>query len=124
VLIRDPKGRTGRSIVAGRAPLTFECNNDLVNETLEGWYTDPFARHEARWMSEGAPTDLVRDGDVEATDPVTPNEAFKMDPVRIEGEGALTGSGDLRRADDAERQPAYDPQEAIRRGLDAIDQGS
>ena len=31
----------------------------------EGWYTDPYGRHEARWMSAGTPTRLVRDGEVE-----------------------------------------------------------
>lgn len=28
----------------------------------EGWYVDPYGAHEARWFSEGTPTDLVRDG--------------------------------------------------------------
>ncbi len=34
----------------------------------EGWYTDPYARHEARWISGGVPTRLVRDGKVESYD--------------------------------------------------------
>ena len=34
----------------------------------EGWHADPFGRHEARWMSDGTPTTLVRDGDVESRD--------------------------------------------------------
>ena len=34
----------------------------------EGWFTDPFGRHEARWLSQGKPTRLVRDGDVEIDD--------------------------------------------------------
>jgi hypothetical protein len=34
----------------------------------EGWHADPFGRHEARWMSDGTPTALVRDGDVESCD--------------------------------------------------------
>ena len=38
-------------------------------ETLECWYTDPFALHEARWLSNGKPTKLVCDG--EATSPTT-----------------------------------------------------
>jgi hypothetical protein len=25
----------------------------------EGWYTDPYGRHEARWMSAGTPARLV-----------------------------------------------------------------
>jgi hypothetical protein len=86
----------------------------------EGWYTDPFARHEARWMSEDVPTHLVRDGDVEGSDPVT-DEPFKVTPVRVESEGPENGA-DLLRADDAEREPAYDPKKAARAGADAIDQ--
>jgi len=34
----------------------------------EGWYTAPYGRHEARWMSAGTPTRLVRDGEVESYD--------------------------------------------------------
>ena len=34
----------------------------------EGWHADPFGRHENRWMSDGTPTALVRDGDVESYD--------------------------------------------------------
>jgi hypothetical protein len=34
-----------------------------------GWFKDPYGRHEARWMSAGTPTSLVRNGDVEQTDP-------------------------------------------------------
>jgi hypothetical protein len=35
----------------------------------EGWYVDPFGRHEARWISDGGPTALVRDGGRELKDP-------------------------------------------------------
>ena len=40
----------------------------------EGWYDDPFGRHEFRWMSNGLPTSLVRDGAKESQDdpPSTP----------------------------------------------------
>lgn len=34
----------------------------------EGWYEDPASRHEYRWFSAGAPTDLVRDGAVTSRD--------------------------------------------------------
>lgn len=34
----------------------------------EGWYLDPFGRHEQRWFSQGAPTALVRDDRLESTD--------------------------------------------------------
>lgn len=32
----------------------------------EGWYTDPWGHHDARWISEGVPSKLVRDADVES----------------------------------------------------------
>ena len=35
----------------------------------QGWYVDPWLRHQARYFSEGRPTGLVRDGDHESTDP-------------------------------------------------------
>lgn len=81
---------------------------------LEGWYTDPYARHEARWMSQGKPTALVRDGKVEGHDPA-PDGPFKVSPVRVEGHANASNGADLRRADDAERGPTYDPQSAARR---------
>ena len=34
----------------------------------EGWYVDPFARHELRWFSDGTPTALVRDAGVDGHD--------------------------------------------------------
>lgn len=35
----------------------------------EGWYRDPFGKHDDRWFSAGRPTKLVRDGGVESHDP-------------------------------------------------------
>jgi hypothetical protein len=90
-----------------------------VEERLEGWYTDPYARHEARWMSAGTPTALVRDGKVEGHDPA-PDEPFSVTPVRI-GDGATTSGGaNFRRADDAERGPAHEPGDAARRAADVF----
>jgi hypothetical protein len=54
-----------------------------MGDSLEGWYTDPYARHEARWMSQGKPTRLVRDGRVEASDPVA-GEPFAVTPILID----------------------------------------
>jgi hypothetical protein len=79
-----------------------------VDESMEGWFTDPYQRHEARWMSQGTATRLVRDGNVEGSDPVT-DEPFKVTPVMIEGHPAHNGS-DMLRADDAEREPPLDPE--------------
>lgn len=36
-----------------------------------GWFEDPYGRHEARWISAGVPTTLVRDGTIERTDRTT-----------------------------------------------------
>jgi hypothetical protein len=33
-----------------------------------GWFPDPFGRHEIRWFSQGRPTSMVRDGNVESHD--------------------------------------------------------
>ena len=38
-----------------------------MNES--GWYQDPYGRHEARWFSQGQPTESVRDGQVDSWDP-------------------------------------------------------
>jgi hypothetical protein len=63
----------------------------------EGWYTDPFGLHEARWMSGGTPTKLVRDGDEESYDdppdeePSHPPEPIKAPPPP---EGADAGGFD------------------------------
>ena len=90
-------------------------------EFEEGWYTDPFGRHEARWLSAGKPTKLVRDGDVEGYDD-PPDETPTVIPVRIEDGREAANGGDLRRADDVEREPAYDPKKAARAVLDVFDQ--
>jgi hypothetical protein len=68
----------------------------------EGWYTDPWGHHEARWISLGKATDLVRDGDVEAHDP-PPDTPPSVTPTLIPSEApGQVGAGDLKRADDAE----------------------
>jgi hypothetical protein len=41
----------------------------------EGWFADPFGHHEARWISDGAPTALVRDAGTESQEP-PPDGAF------------------------------------------------
>jgi hypothetical protein len=62
----------------------------MESEHEEGWYTDPYGRHEARWLSDGTPTKLVRDGEVESYD--KPQKA-----ERIEPEVAATDGRDLLR---------------------------
>ena len=92
---------------------------------MEGWYTDPFKRYEARWISEGNPTSLVRDGTVEGSDPVA-NGPIKITPVRIEVDGPHDGTDgtDGRRADDPERGGPFDPDAARTEAFDTFDQGT
>ncbi len=66
----------------------------------EGWYVDPYKAHEARWFSEGAPTALVRDGNLESQDP--PPDSPPTRPLELIVETAPTDGADLRRADSAE----------------------
>jgi hypothetical protein len=69
----------------------------------EGWYTDPYGLHEARWMSMGKPTKLVRDGQLESYDD-PPDSAPSLPAERIEPPpGSVTSADDLR-ADDAETE--------------------
>jgi hypothetical protein len=87
----------------------------------EGWYTDPYARHEARWLSDGEPTKLVRDGAVQTYDepPAGPTVA---EPVRLEDDPISTGGQDLLRADSAEADDSYDASKAKMAALDALGQ--
>ena len=66
---------------------------------LEGWCTDPFGRHEARWLSDGTPTKLVRDGDVESYDD-PPEEEPTVAAQLIEPDVGRIGGADLLRAGD------------------------
>jgi hypothetical protein len=43
----------------------------VVTETHQGWFSDPYGRHEDRWFSRGVPTALVRDGGKESQDAPT-----------------------------------------------------
>jgi hypothetical protein len=56
----------------------------MTGMDLQGWYADPFGRHEARYFSAGRPTKLVRDGQAEAFD--EPSGTYSG-PVRQVGEG-------------------------------------
>ncbi len=82
-----------------------------MTEQLEGWHTDPFGRHEARWLSDGQPTKLVRDGGVESYDAPPDGEVPTVVPTPIEASGQADGD-DLRRADGAQAEGQYDPKKA------------
>ncbi len=89
-----------------------------MNESLEGWYTDPFGRHEARWFSSGRATFLVKDGNIESHDE-PPDEATSVVPERIVPVGSRDST---RRADDAQLE-YFDPQRAIDAAETGIDIG-
>jgi hypothetical protein len=85
----------------------------------EGWYRDPFAIHEDRWMSQGRPTKLVRDAGTESYEP--PPDLPLPDvlvPVAADS-GTSDGNSDLRRADDGGQEPSYSAQRARRAALNA-----
>ena len=71
-------------------------------ETLEGWYTDPYALHEARWLSNGKPTKLVRDGEATSYDEPPEGEFTRVpEPIEVHPN---TGPSDLSRADEAQSE--------------------
>ena len=92
-------------------------------ELIEGWYTDPYQRHEARWMSQGKPTRLVRDDGVEGSDPVA-DIPFVVDPERIRGDESAPHGSDLLRADDEQQDAPYVADDAARGAWDAFDQSN
>ncbi len=69
----------------------------------EGWYTDPYGQHEARWLSDGVPTRLVRDGKLESyEDP--PDSPPSQGWVAIDPPPGSVTSADTLRADAAEAE--------------------
>jgi hypothetical protein len=76
-----------------------------LEDLEEGWYKDPFGIHEARWISAGRPTKLVRDNSVESNDD-PPSETFDgaLEPL---GESDSADGSDLLRADTTSD---YEPQ--------------
>jgi len=72
----------------------------------EGWYVDPYGVHEARWISAGTPTALVRDGDVESQDP--PPSAPSVGQLAELLETVPTKTDNLLRGDDADSK-TFDP---------------
>jgi len=85
----------------------------------EGWFTDPYGVHEARWLSAGKPTKLVRDGEDESYD-APPDGPYVAEPVRIETTPTAASGSDLLRTGEASSQ--YDEGEAVMESLDAIGQ--
>jgi hypothetical protein len=53
----------------GDAGACTRCGTLQGSDALTGWRPDPTARHEGRYYTAGRPTDRVRDGKAQSTDP-------------------------------------------------------
>jgi hypothetical protein len=84
----------------------------------EGWYRDPYGRHEDRWFSAGHATKLVRDQGIEASDP-PPDEPLPQPLVECDEGAEIANGDDMKRADSATRdeEPITNGQE-VRAVLD------
>jgi hypothetical protein len=89
----------------------------VATNSAEGWYQDPFGVHEHRWMSQGRPTKLVRDGGTESYDP-PPDLPL---PEVLVPAGADSAAGDDT---GAAGQESYSNWRARRAALDAISGGA
>jgi hypothetical protein len=74
----------------------------MEDTVAEGWFIDPYGRHEQRWMSNGQATKLVRDGRVERTD--EPTDVPPDVPLVRAPENGLASPKDVLRADDIGNQ--------------------
>jgi hypothetical protein len=68
----------------------------------EGWYHDPYERHEARWFSVGTATGLVRDGRQVGHD-AAPSEVPTSPLVPWDPDTTEQSDSDLLRADRVQR---------------------
>jgi hypothetical protein len=71
----------------------------------EGWCSDPWGLHEARWLSAGSPTALVRDRGVESLDPIPAGSPPLVAEPLDWGQKGQAGA-DLLRSDQAVRTNA------------------
>ena len=77
--------------------------------------------HTDRWFSDGAPTELVRDGRQESKDP-PPDSPYSGPLVEADSAG-VADSDDLRRADDPTPEGMYDSKKAVDTAFDAFPWG-
>jgi hypothetical protein len=68
----------------------------------QGGFHDPYGIHEDRWISDGTPTNLVRDGDAESYDP-PPADRLPAEPLVRSDHGGVAGPDDLLRSDGSGR---------------------
>jgi hypothetical protein len=84
----------------------------------QGWYRDPYGEHEDRYFSDGHPTKLVRDGEVEGYCPPPPGPP-PGELLGVPHSEPINGS-DLRRADDRAAGAVYDPKAAFWALMDSV----
>jgi hypothetical protein len=72
-------------------------------------------------MSDGRPTKLVRDGEVESYDEPPPGPPTLV-PQRLEADPSAVNGDDLIRADDAERTDPYGSPSQAMEALDSFGQ--
>ena len=91
-----------------------------MGHQAEGWYRDPYRIHDDRWMSAGAPTKLVRDGQAESYD--APPDLPLPDVLEpANSAGNEPGSGlDLRRADEACDQHPFSSDKSRRTVIECL----
>jgi hypothetical protein len=88
----------------------------------QGWYQDPYAIHEDRYLSDGVPTKLVRDDGQESYDPPPdrPLPPGRLVSAEQPDDEAMNGA-DLHRADEAQDGASYNAAKANRAAFDAFD---
>jgi hypothetical protein len=83
--------------------------------TAEGWCTDPYGQHDARWLSGGTPTALVRDGALESFD-LLPDGPAVREPTPISWGTATPHGVDLLRSD----QPRPSAKDELRQAANGM----
>jgi len=118
VVIVRPMKRAAQSASGQRTGPSGAPHASGHDAAAEGWYRDPYHRHDQCWLSKGTPTALVRDAGVEAEDP--PPAVPAVEPlVRADPGRTPPGDGDdLRRIGDG-GSDAYDPEAAADAVMDA-----
>ncbi len=95
-------GHDSSALVSQQPGVSVRHGYDEDRGFEEGWFTDPYGRHEARWLSDGVPTRLVRDQGDESYDDPPPDAPPTQTPNRVKplapaDEGAdLNSGGGLR----------------------------
>jgi hypothetical protein len=88
----------------------------------EGWYQDPYRRHQARWFSAGTPTALVSDQGAESHD-APPDTPITEPLVPLAENEEEDGGADLLRSDAEPADRIFDPNAAWVARADGTDEG-